>query len=109
MRRNQLSCTIESFKDQAKNNYNHKLSFYIDGNNIHEVMKDMLSILNYVYDKETPFDEFIDKIKNFDGRRFGRTECKRYDRNKKDWFNGTYNYKEDIIKEMKENGININH
>lgn len=78
MRKNQLSIHIESFSDQAIDNHSHEIEAYIDGNSIYEVLKEQLNIMYSIYGSNDTFEEFVEKIRNYDTdeSRFGRTNFK---------------------------------
>lgn len=76
MRKNQLSFKIESFGDQAQDGYNQKLTGYIDGNGIYEVLSEELKVIHGIYGKGTSFSDFLSYIRDYDDKqRLGRTQC----------------------------------
>lgn len=73
MRLHQLSLRVESFGESSTNNVQNKVTGYIDGNNIYEVLQEELKELHKIYKPDVTFSEFCDNVKNFNDERFGRT------------------------------------
>lgn len=74
MRKIQMSFTIESFGDCAEDGKHQIVRGYNDANNIHEILKEEIKALNELYDKESTYDELIEKIESFDNIRSDVTE-----------------------------------
>ncbi len=73
MRKIQLSVTLETFGNRSTNGKRNKVSGYIDGNNLYEVLQEQLTEIHKIYKPNIPFEDFCDNIKGFNGDRFGKT------------------------------------
>ncbi len=75
MRKNQLSFSLETFGDQTPNKKrNFKLHGYIDANNLEEVLNEQLKEIHKLFRPDMSFENFVEKIKDFNGQRFGDKE-----------------------------------
>lgn len=74
MRRNQLSFTIESFLDQAKDGERHLVKGYIDGNSAAKITRDFIYIIHSIYaQNDMSIEDFIKEVLKNDDT-FGRCE-----------------------------------
>ena len=69
MRRNQLEFKLEEFRENEQNTY----TGYIDANKPEEILHEMLVEFHKIYGNDTDFNEFCNKVINFDEMRFGDT------------------------------------
>ncbi len=74
MRKIQLSFTIESFYEYADNGKRQVVKGYIDANNLSELLKEQLDCIRSIYAEKLSIDEFLDELKEYEYKRFGRTE-----------------------------------
>ncbi len=74
MRKIQLSFTIESFYEYADNGKRQVVKGYIDANNLSELLKEQLESIRSIYAEKLSIDEFLDELKEYEYKRFGRTE-----------------------------------